>query len=143
MPEVEPLFPVAAQPTVTTAEQFACEMQAGGRGAAWVSIRGELDLASAPEFRNALDEALGRALLVIIDLRALTFIDSAGLHAIIDADARARGSGHRLVLIRGSGQVDRLFKLVALTDRLRIVDLPTGPPASSTTPDSSAIGAAC
>ena len=96
---------------------------AQGWGAVWVSPRGELDYDSAPEFKQALLAALERALLIIIDLRALTFIDSTGLHAIIATDHRARKTGHRVVLIRGSGQVDRLFELVGLTDRLKIVDL--------------------
>lgn len=107
----------------TTAGRFACEFRAEGRGAAWVSPSGELDLDSVPEFEQTIREALEYALLVIIDLRALTFIDSTGLHAIAAADQRARETEHRLVLIRGSGQVDHLFALVGLADRLKIVDL--------------------
>lgn len=104
-------------------DRLECGFHCEGRGAAWVSASGELDLASAPQFEQTVDEALKHALLVIIDLRALTFIDSAGLHAVIDADARARENEQRLVLIRGSGQVGCLFDLVGLTGRLKMLDL--------------------
>jgi len=138
MPNVQSLPPKAAELTVAST-LFTCEFHAEGRGAAWVRVRGELDLTSATQFKQTLHEALEHALLVIIDLRALTFMDSTGLHAIMEADARARRSGHRLVLIRGSGQVDRLLKLVGVTDRLRILDLP----AAHAISDASAYDAAC
>lgn len=133
----------AASSTPVAAEPFACGFHAEGRGAAWVSARGELDLASAPQFTQALDQALEQALLVIVDLRALTFIDSTGIHAIVNADAQARQTGHRLVLIRGSGQVARVFALTGLSDRLRIVDLTPGHPATHTILEASATDAAC
>lgn len=123
MPHVKSPTPTADPPTIAAGNPFACAFHGEGRGAAWVNARGELDLASTPQFKDTLHEALDRALLVILDLRALTFIDSTGLHAIIDTDARARHTGHRLVLIRGCEQVDRLFGLVGLTDGLNIVDL--------------------
>jgi anti-anti-sigma factor len=133
--------PRAAQPLA--APEFSCGIHNEGCGSAWIGIRGELDLASAPEFKQTLNEALEHALLVIIDLRELTFMDSTGLHAIIDADARALRSGRRVVLIRGSGQVDRLFKLVGVTDQLRMVDFTADPPAAHSFPTSGASDAPC
>jgi anti-sigma B factor antagonist len=120
-----PVEPQAREsdPLPAANDRFECGFHYEGRGAAWVSASGELDLASAPQFKQTVDEALKHALLVIIDLRAVTFIDSAGLHAVIDADARARENEQRLVLIRGSEQVGRLFDLVGLTGRLKILDL--------------------
>ena len=109
-----------------TLEPFTCAVHGQGRGVAWVSARGELDLASTPKFQRSLAGVLERALVIIVDLRQLTFVDSTGLHAIIDADARARRTGHRLVFIRGSERIHRLFTLVGLTDQLKIVDLTPG-----------------
>lgn len=88
------------------------------------------------QLRQTINDSLERVLLVTIDVRALTFIDSTGLHAIIDADARAHQTGHRLVLIRGSAQINRLFQVVGLTDRLKIVDL--SPDATPVTDSSAA-----
>jgi anti-anti-sigma factor len=130
MSQVEPLACEADQTRVTS-ERFECRFHCEGRGAAWVSASGELDFGSAPQFEQTVNEALEHALLVIIDLRTLTFIDSTGLHAITDADTRARQNEQRLVLIRGSDQVGLLIDLVGLTGRLKILDLtPVARPSS-------------
>jgi anti-sigma B factor antagonist len=102
---------------------YECEVSSSGRAATWMRVRGELDLDSAPQFDLALRESLASALLVIVDLRELTFIDSSGLHLIMEADARARRSGRRLVFVRAPAQIDRLFKLLGLSARLEIIDL--------------------
>lgn len=60
---------------------------------------------------------------MIIDLRQLTFIHSVGLNVIAEAHARARRSNRRLVFVRGPAQIDRLFELVGLAERLEIIDL--------------------
>ena len=113
---------VAGHPTVVP-EPFECEWHGGGGGVIWVSARGELDLATEPRFTQILSQALDSALLVVIDLRRLTFIDGVGIHAIVNADATARRTGHRVVLIRNLGSVGRLFALLGLTKQLKIVDL--------------------
>jgi anti-anti-sigma factor len=73
-------------------------------------------------------------MLVIVDLRQLTFIDSTGLHVLIEADARARRIRRRLVLARGPARIDRLFQILGLSERLKIIDLKpvlVSPPAHS------------
>ena len=68
--------------------------------------------------------------LIVLDLRDLTFMDSTGLHVVIDSYNRARQRGSRLVMIRGSAQVDRLFELVGVSDRFEIVDAESIGPGS-------------
>jgi anti-anti-sigma factor len=117
---------------------FECEVRSSGRAATWIRVRGELDLDSAPHFDRALRDSLSSALLVIVDLRELTFIDSSGLHLIMEADARSRRSGRRLVFVRAPAQIDRLFKLLGLSARLEIIDLRpilvSAPPLQAYTP---------
>ncbi|MGZ8634898.1 MAG: STAS domain-containing protein, partial [Solirubrobacteraceae bacterium] len=48
-------------------------------GCAVVVIRGELDLATAPELEGALTERLDAGEDVVVDLRELAFLDSTGL----------------------------------------------------------------
>jgi anti-sigma B factor antagonist len=102
---------------------FKCALGHAGRDAVWIRVGGELDLAGVPQLGQTLDDALDRARLIVVDLRRLTFIDSAGIRLILNADARARGSARRLLLVRGPAQFDRLFDLVGLSDRLQAVDL--------------------
>lgn len=66
---------------------------------------------------------------MVLDLRELTFIDSSGVHVILQASLLANAVGRRLVLVRGSSHVDRVLSLTEASDSLEIVDLhPVEPP---------------
>ena len=91
------------------APAFQCSWADGGRDTAWLRLAGELDVATTPRLTRVL-RAL-RARLVVLDLRELAFMDSCGVHAIVNAGARARQLGRRLVLLRGPPRVDRIFRL--------------------------------
>jgi len=119
------LSPPSESPTQRrpVSPHFECGLRANGRAGAWIRVCGELDLATAAPFERALQDALSSALLIIIDLRELTFIDGSGLRPIIEAHAQAGRSGRRLVFIRGPAKIDRLFALVGLSDRLQLIDL--------------------
>lgn len=106
---------------------FACSWKSDGLGSAWVHLEGELDLSTLRLFRETLREAQLNAHSVSIDLQDLEFIDCAGLGTIVDADARARRQGDRLILVRGSGQVDRVLRLTGLLERLEAVDFHLSP----------------
>jgi anti-anti-sigma factor len=83
-----------------------------------VHVAGELDIATASKLEVALREALLAARLVVIDLRDLAFIDSSGVHAIVNASNRARTTDRRLVILRGPAHVDRIFKLARAFEEL-------------------------
>ena len=91
------------------APPFACFWTKGGLNAAWVQVTGELDVDTTPQFEQTLREPSSQ--LVVLDLRELAFMDSSGVHAIVNASARARQFGRRLVLLRGPPRVDRIFGL--------------------------------
>jgi anti-anti-sigma factor len=61
---------------------------------------GEIDVASAGTFRSDLYQIIDRcdAQIVHVDLHAVTFMDSAGYHALVDADEYAVRNGHVMVL---------------------------------------------
>ena len=109
---------------------FECVLGRSGRDAVWIRLAGELDLAAAPLLAQTLREPLAGVQLIVLDLRDLTFMDSTGLHVVIDSYNRARQRGSRLVMIRGSAQVDRLFELVGVSDRFEIVDAESIGPGS-------------
>jgi len=90
-----------------------------------VTIRGELDLLSAPALERALERLPeSEADLIILDLRGLEFMDSTGLHLLVQAQVKAQQSGRRLALIKGGEQVQRLFQLTGVTEGLTIVESP-------------------
>ena len=82
-------------------------------------LAGELDLDTVPELEEqlaALDET--QRTRVVIDLGGITFMDSAGLKAILRAYESGQSRGHTLVLRHGPRQVRRLIELTGLGDRL-------------------------
>jgi anti-sigma B factor antagonist len=88
-----------------------------------VALEGELDLETTPEFDRQLaciDETQIARLL--IDLTGVTFMDSTGLSSIVRAHHLATANGHTLVLRRGARQVQRLFALTGMDERLAFAD---------------------
>jgi anti-sigma B factor antagonist len=93
------------------APPFDCSWTDGGLNAAWVHLEGELDIDTTPQLEQTLRDPDSQARLVVLDMRELEFMDSSGVHAIVNASARARQLGRRLVLLRGPPGVDRVFRL--------------------------------
>src|SRR4051794_34275218 len=81
---------------------------------------GEIDLVTVDLVEEALDRARAEAQQVVLDLREVTFIDSAGIRLVVEA---ARGPGE-FAVVRGPGVVQRLFGLVGLDGRVTVLDAP-------------------
>ena len=108
---------------------FACSWTASGLDAAWVHASGALDIATTPHLELTLSAPLLQARLVVLDLRELVFMDSSGLHLIVDASIRARANGSRLLILRGPPEVDRMFTLTGTAADVEIADIaPMAPP---------------
>lgn len=98
-------------------------------GVAMVVMAGEFDLVAAPDADRHLTEVECQGVSeVVLDLRALEFLDSTGLRVILAADSRARREGRRLALVPGPEPVHRVFRIALLDRRLEFV----GPPEEGT-----------
>ncbi|HEY7618874.1 MAG TPA: STAS domain-containing protein [Solirubrobacteraceae bacterium] len=91
-----------------------------------VTLRGSLDLARAYDFddemRRIERNAPGRMLL---DLRALDFLDTAGLSRLVAVRRRCRRAGRRLVLVRGARPVQQLFAMMIVDEQFEVVRDPS------------------
>jgi anti-anti-sigma factor len=88
-----------------------------------VSACGELDLSTAPQLAEVLRHEIDLGRDVLLDLSAVSFIDSSGLHAIISAAHAARSRGRELTLHPVLGaQAQRLLEIT----KLHHVLLPVG-----------------
>ncbi|MFD7663730.1 STAS domain-containing protein [Streptomyces sp. NPDC059788] len=79
---------------------------------------GELDLATAPAFRDQLrgnDAALPP--YVVADLRRISFIDSSGLHELKAAQARCEAVGGWVRVVYDHGAIDLLLQLTGYAER--------------------------
>ena len=98
------------------------------QGAPRLVVSGELDLASAEVLAGQLKQLEStEPPLLVLDLRELDFMDSTGLRTVIAADNRAKDRGARLVIVRASEEVNRVFRLTRMDEHLELVDEP--PPA--------------
>jgi anti-sigma B factor antagonist len=96
-----------------------------------LSLSGDLVLNSVAKFHAALEEIGSEPLdLLVIDLRRLEFIDSSGLRAIVASEGQALGHGYALQIVRGSEQVDEVFRVTGLDSTLPLVEAPNGSPES-------------
>lgn len=88
-----------------------------------ISVQGELDLANADVLEHELIRVEGTdALSIVVDLSALTFIDSTGVRLLISAHARSRADSNRLTLLRGPSSVQRVFELTGVLNILPFAD---------------------
>lgn len=106
-------------------ELRVCVQPSRDRVGIHITLHGEWDIATTGQVRAALTavRAQGPADLVL-DLRGLTFIDVTGLVVLLELDADCERHGGTLTLIRGNADVDRLFELAGVSDRLRLVGAP-------------------
>jgi anti-anti-sigma factor len=83
-----------------------------------VRLSGELDFGAAPELAKTVEELLEVGFAhIVIDLRDLRFLDSAGVHTLVAAQHGADERGTALSLVKGPGDVHRVLELTA-TDAL-------------------------
>jgi anti-sigma B factor antagonist len=95
---------------------FACRVRHDGAQAR-VGLHGEVDLAARPELDAMLETLTDGAERVVVDLTAVTFMDSTGLHWLVrvhDAVARA---GATLQVAVADGPVRDVLALTGV-DRL-------------------------
>jgi anti-sigma B factor antagonist len=114
--------PAAPLPSVireTRTPEFTCEIAPEG-DLVLVRPAGELDLLTADQ----LEVQLGRLLSVgfrhlVVDMRDLTFIDSAGIRLLVMFDQRARDEGLEFELIEGSKVVQTVLEVSGVSERLK------------------------
>ena len=91
----------------------------------WAHPEGELDMASAEQFRSKLTEAMaaGGYRYLWLDMADVTFIDSSGLGVILGRYRQLQPMGGSVIITRSSEQVYRLLTAAGL-HRIMEVDRP-------------------
>jgi anti-sigma B factor antagonist len=93
--------------------------------AAVVSISGEFDISAAMDVEQQIRPIEDQVPVLVVDLRAVSFLDSSALRLVVELDTNARTRGRRLVLVRGPEEVQRVFRITRLDHQLEFVDHPT------------------
>src|SRR3954452_16957770 len=87
-----------------------------------ISVRGELDVGTAPALREWLAAATENGTRSsVIDLRSVTFIAGAALHVLCDEQERLLEHGEHLTIVCDQPELLNLFQVVELHGVLDIV----------------------
>jgi anti-sigma B factor antagonist len=80
-----------------------------------ISLTGEVDLYTAPEFKQELLRVIGDgAARVVVDLTHTTFIDSTTLGVLVGGVKRLRPNGGQLSLVCSDRNITKIFEITGL-----------------------------
>jgi anti-sigma B factor antagonist len=103
-------------------DHFRVEV-APDRDVVYVSPIGEIDMSTAGELAGQMQELRRSGFAcVVLDLRGATFIDSTGLHLILEEHAAAEADGGGFAIRPGPPAVQRIFDVTGLEGRLPFLD---------------------
>jgi anti-sigma B factor antagonist len=88
-------------------------------GSVTVAVAGEIDLSTADQLDAAIRQAEETDTnRIVVDLSALSFVDSTGLSVLLEAIKRTRRDGNRLSFVPSKHEA--VTRLLALTDTTEI-----------------------
>jgi anti-sigma B factor antagonist len=106
-----------------TEPEFQLTREEPDAGTEVISVRGEIHVSTAPEFSEALDQAIDNGnSAVVLDLEQVGFIDSTGLSVLLNALRRITRRRGRLALVVNNPTVLRLFHITRLDSTFSIFD---------------------
>jgi len=80
-----------------------------------IALTGEVDLYTAPEFKQQLLDAISTgAKYVVVDLTGTTFIDSTTLGVLVGGIKRLRGQEGQLSLVCSDRNIAKIFEITGL-----------------------------
>jgi anti-sigma B factor antagonist len=97
------------------AMDFAITDRPAGDHTHVVAVKGEIDLFTAPEFKQRVSAPIdaGRS-NVVVDLSETTFIDSSSLGVLIGAHRRLKLRGRALVVVCDNEAIVKTFRITGL-----------------------------
>ena len=94
---------------------FSIDTEQVGDNRHVIALTGEVDLYTAPEFKQQLLELIGRgANEVVVDFSDTTFIDSTTLGVLVGGVKRLRPNGGRLSLVCNDRNITKIFEITGL-----------------------------
>lgn len=87
-----------------------------------VSARGEVDVASSPSLSQHMEEAIGAAPRVLVDLSGVSFLDSTGLGVLVQALNASKLSEGQLRVVISDPNVLKVFEMTSLDGVFDIYD---------------------
>ena len=105
---------------------FKLDVSHAGGGVMVIALGGELDIATAPELEQLVNERIDAGQEVVVDLRGLEFMDSSGIRVLVAAHARAARNDTRFFVVRPApaSAVAKIVEVSGLDGELNLLDDP-------------------
>ena len=102
---------------------FSIEDRAVGDDTHVVAVTGEIDLFTAPDFKQHVAAPIdGGVTHVVVDLTKTTFIDSSSLGVLIGAHRRLKLRGGSLVIVCNNEVISKTFRITGLDGVFTLVE---------------------
>lgn len=86
-----------------------------------VAVAGEIDLSTTDQLDAAIRQAEETEInRIVVDLSAMSFVDSTGLSVLLEAIKRSRSNGNRLSFV--PSEHEAVTRVLALTDTTEIFE---------------------
>lgn len=107
------------EPTPTPQDRLQIQIEDGDPVVFVLS--GDLDPHTSPYLQGVIDERLGEdASTAVLDVRAVDFIDSAGLRVFADTHRRLSGAGGTLIVRQPTAALEKLLSVTGLADHVTV-----------------------
>lgn len=111
----EPDFPAA-----TPGHLIGVDVVAHPTGVAVVRVTGEVDMATAPVFRQAVDERIAGQESFVVDMDGVDFLSSAGLAVLVDTREKTAQHELKWAVVAARPTVIRPLEITGLLGMLPI-----------------------
>jgi anti-sigma B factor antagonist len=91
-------------------------------GTTIVDVSGDVDMATSPNLRKTLLEALKKMPRLVVNLREVQYVDSSGIASLVEVLKEARDKNKRLILFGLNPAVHEALQLTRLTKIFEILD---------------------
>jgi anti-sigma B factor antagonist len=93
-----------------------------GDGYTVLTVRGEIDILTVPSLDEWLAGIVRTQLIdLLVDLNGTSFIDSTGLHVLLNTQRRLMQDGRRLYVVCAGGPVLRAIEFARLSATFRLI----------------------
>jgi len=99
-------------------ERFDVSIEGNGPGRHVVTVRGELDLATADRLWAQVEPLIGPDVRIVLDASGMTFLDSSGLRVLLLMHNGAAAGNGSLLLVAPPPAVQRVLDLAGVTGLL-------------------------
>ncbi|MER7501764.1 STAS domain-containing protein [Nonomuraea pusilla] len=87
-----------------------------------ICVGGEIDSTNSPELGTFVEQVRRPGEQIVFDLAEVSFIDSSGLHVLLDCARYCRSHGGELHLAAARGAPARLFEITGVASHLPVHD---------------------